>query len=81
MKSVLFAPSKPKAKARPKPLQLNDVAGFAFVEVPDETPRLSADEVKAKLAAFYAKYPESRRHLRKGQKSLVEQIREDRDSR
>jgi len=36
-------------------------------------------EAREKLTAFYAKHP--RRHLRKGQKSTVELVREARESR
>ncbi|MCE4538085.1 hypothetical protein LXT12_12570 [Pelomonas sp. P7] len=75
MKSVLLA----KSRAKPKPIGLKKVEGIGFYEVPSSAPRLTSEEIRARLDAFYAKHP--RRTLKKGQKSIVEQLREDRDRR
>lgn len=64
----------------PKPIAFRDVGGFSFVELtPTNRPKLDPDELQTKLAAFYEKYP--RRGLRKGEKGVVESVREIRDRR
>lgn len=75
MKSVLFATHK----ARPQSFDAKPVDGMTFRVVPSPAPHLPPAEIAAKLAAFYEKYP--RRTLRKGQKTIVEQLRDDRDRR
>ena len=75
MKSVLFT----KSRAKPKPITFKEVDGMTFVEVKSGVAPLSGDELRAKLDAFYARHP--LRALRKGQKGIVEQLREDRDRR
>ncbi|MFT7724131.1 MAG: hypothetical protein QM788_15085 [Roseateles sp.] len=75
MKSVLFAKSKPEQK----PIGLVEVEGIGFHEVASSAPRLSGEQIGARLDAFYAKHP--RRTLKRGQKTIVEKLREDRDRR
>lgn len=74
MKSATLAKA-----SKPKPISLKEVEGIGFYEVPNSAPRLSPEEIRTKLDAFYAKHP--RRALKKGQKSIAEQVREDRDRR
>lgn len=74
MKSATLAKA-----SKPKPIGLKEVEGIGFYEVPNSSPRLSPEAIKAKLDAFYAKHP--RRTLKKGQQTIVEQLRADRDRR
>jgi len=71
MKSGLL----PKSRPKPKPVE-----GLTFVKVGTSTGIPVAD-LQARLADFHAKYPESRRTLRKGQKSTVALVKEARDRR
>lgn len=71
MKSILFAKSKDKAKLPPVGDEVPQ-----FVRVGEASGHVPADAME-KLAAFYAKYP--RRALRKGEKGVVESVREMRD--
>jgi hypothetical protein len=73
MKSVLVASRKTE------PISLKDVEGIGFLELQPTAPRISPEEVRARLDAFYAKHP--RRALKRGQKTIAEQVREDRDRR
>jgi len=79
MKSTVVTKSKAKPAPRSAAVRAPEVG--LFVEVPNTAPRLSPEELKARLAAFYAKYPESRKTVRRGQKTTVELVREARDAR
>jgi len=80
MKSAVVTKSKAKPAPRSAAVRAPAEVGL-FVEVPSGAPRLSPEELKARLAAFYAKYPESRKTIRQGQKTTVELVREAREAR
>ena len=71
--------SKPKPKPAPaKPIPKDDTLTFVRVGPGTGYPLPGTAE---KLAAFYAKHPESRRTLRKGEKSPLDLVKEARDRR
>lgn len=69
--------SKPKPVSA-KPIVKDDTLTFVPVGTGTGYPLPGTAE---KLAAFYAKYPQSRRRPRKGQKGTLELVKEARDRR
>lgn len=76
MKSVLFAKSKPKTP--PPPAVGEDVPRFVKIGAANGHP---VPDLMDRLAAFYAKYPESRQSPGKGEKSIVAKVTAARDRR
>lgn len=74
MKSAVFDKTTPKPKAPVKP---RTVEGLGFIEIGGR--RGVVSDIDKKLEAFYAKHP--LRRLRKGEKGIVESLRDDRDRR
>lgn len=74
MKSTVLTPEK---AAKRKPLKLKPVDGLTFID--SGVGGAPHPDAMKKLQAFWDKYP--RRTLRKGEKGVVELVREARDSR